>query len=225
MTPMLRISILGDGSNTGTSIGRQKCFEYIWTHLPDTEYISEIHPDMVFPSGWEDPLINFLDEHDEPLICCGIIDRNGSMPFLQKIVPQFEKAKRNETFLNGLRSDEIVHGFTVPCIHVSKILKETGGYNPVFLKGKQCFEDDSMLLGYYYYYGTRANWYPKVCYRSVVYHAVAGQRISVTDDISVNLNGLFRQYGALGFLHLAGLHKSAWHQKFFTGQYNRFSSQ
>ena len=63
----------------GTAIGRQKCFEYIWELMPDTEYISEIHPDMVFVPHWEDPLVDYLESHDEPLICCGILDKNGSL--------------------------------------------------------------------------------------------------------------------------------------------------
>jgi hypothetical protein len=108
---------------------------------------------------------------------------------------------------------------------VSEILKATGGYNVQFLKGGQCFEDDSMLLGYYYYYGTKANWHPKIYFGSVVYHAVAGQRNGVSGNVMVNFNGLVRQYGAMGLKALCGLHESQWHKRFFFEQYNSIVMQ
>lgn len=216
----LDVHVIGDGVNVGTAMGRQKCFEYIWTHMPDTEYISEIHPDMILASRWEDVLVNYLDSHDEPLISCGIVDQHGNMPFLNKRVSVDVARPDFDEFLAGLRTDQVVRGFTCPCIHVSEILKEIGGYNTAFLKGRQCFEDDSMLLGYYYYYGTKRAWYPKVNYNSVVYHAVAGQRLNMRGNVMVNFNGLVRQYGAMGLKALATIHESKWHQNFFTEQYN-----
>ena len=212
--------IIGDGFNVGTTIGRQRCFEYIWSNLPETKYISELHPDMVFSPNWEDPLVQYLENHDEPLICCGIIDKQGRMPFLNKLVPLPESSAEYQDFLPGLRTDEIVHGFTNPCIHVSAILKETGGYNAAFLRGRQCFEDDSMLLGYYYYYGTRTAWYPKINYNSVVYHAVAGQRLALKDNVKVNYEGLVKQYGAMGLKALSALHSSPWHKRYFITRYS-----
>lgn len=216
----LDIHIIGDAVNVGTVVGRQKCFEYIWAKLPETQYISEIHPDMIFAPHWEDALVDYLDSHDEPVISCGIVDQNGNMPFLnQKAETQEGMSDFNEFLLN-LRSDKVVRGFTCPCVHVSSILKQTGGYNAAFLKGRQCFEDDSMLLGYYYYYGTKRNWHPLVNYNSVVYHAVAGQRLGIKGNVMVNFNGLVRQYGAMGVKALVSLHESKWHKNFFTGQYN-----
>lgn len=212
--------IIGDGVNVGTSLGRQRCFEYIWEQMPDTEYISELHPDMVFPGGWEDALVHYLDNNDEPLISCGIVDKTGSMPFLDKTVTLPETPSEYEDFLKGLRVDRVVHGFTNPCVHVSKILKQTGGYHTDFQKGLQCFEDDSMLLGYYYYYGTLRNWFPKVNYNSVVYHEVAGQRMSVGGNWSDNYAGLVKQYGFIGLKALSNLHRSAWHKRFFMDRYN-----
>lgn len=216
----LDIRLLGTGENTGTTVGRQSCFTYIWENAPDVEYITEIHPDMVFAARWEEPLIQYLQTHDEPMVSCGIIDKDGKMPFLEKTNALPDSPEFYEEFLINLRQDTLVHGFTVPCVHVSNILKETGGYNPAFLKGRQCFEDDSMLLGYYYYYGTRRQWQPTVNYNSVVYHAVAGQRMDISGSVSVNLNGLIRQYGAMGLKRLSELHTSAWHRRYFYRQYD-----
>lgn len=211
--------IIGDGVNVGTSVGRQKCFEYIWENMPDTLYISELHLDMIFSPNWEDALIQYLERNDEPLIGCGIVDKTGTMPFLGKKVALPDKLERFHDFLDGLRTDSVVRGFTNPCVHVSTILRETGGYNASFLKGHQCFEDDSMLLGYYYYYGTKRGWYPKVNYNSVVYHDVAGQRMAAGGNTNDNYAGLVKQYGAMGLKALSGLHSSAWHKRFFWDRY------
>lgn len=219
----LEIHVIGDGVNVGTAAGRQKCFEYIWENMPDTQYISEIHPDMVFSPHWEDPLVEYLESNDEPLISCGIVDQKGNMPFLNRMATIQEGMRHFDDFLASLKTDQVVRGFTCPCVHVSSILKETGGYHTAFLKGRQCFEDDSMLLGYYYYYGTKRNWHPKINYNSVVYHAVAGQRLDMKGNVTVNYNGLVRQYGAMGIKALASIHESKWHQLFFANQYKLLS--
>jgi hypothetical protein len=217
----LNCIVIGDAVNVGTVVGRQSCFEYIWKYYPKNEFISEIHLDMIFTHHWEDSLVNFLEHNDEPMICSGIIDQNGFMNFLGITVDNMPKDNNLfDKFLFNLREKKIVHGFTNPCIHVSKILKAAGGYDANFLIGKQCFEDDSMLLGYYYYYGTKINWHPKVNYNTVVYHAVAGQRLGVNDNVMVNFNGLVKQYGAMGLKHLSELHRSQWQINFFNSQYN-----
>lgn len=215
----LDIHIIGDGTNVGIPFGRQSCFNYIWTHFPDTEYISETHLDMYLSRQWEDPLIAYLASHDEPMICSGIIDQNGDMPILGKKKPLPQAVDAYDDFLLNLREDSVLHGLTHPCIHVSKILKEVGGYDLVFLKGKQCFEDDSLMLSYYYYYGTRMNWHPKINYNSVAYHAVAGQRMSLTDSMLINYNGLVKQYGAMGIKNLGQLRNSQWHKIYFGNNY------
>jgi hypothetical protein len=212
--------IIGDGMNVGTTVGRQRCFEYIWENMPDTLYISELHLDMLFPPNWENALVRYLESSDEPLIGCGIVDKNGMMPFLNKNVTLPDTTAQYADFLVGLRTDSVVHGFTNPCVHVSEILKKTGGYNTNFLKGRQCFEDDSMLLGYYYYYGTKHGWYPKVNYNSVVYHEVAGQRMTTGGSTGDNYAGLVKQYGVMGLKALSELHCSAWHRSFFLDRYN-----
>lgn len=216
----LETIVLGEGVNAGIVAGRQHCFKYIWEHFPDSNFISELHMDMIFSSNWEDPLIAYLERSNEPMVGCGIIDRQGEMPFSEKSVSLPPLDQINTAFLKTLQEDRICPGFTNPCIHASRILKEIGGYNTQFLTGKQCFEDDSMLLGYFYYYGTRAAWHPKINLNSVVYHAVAGQRLTITDDIKVNYNGLVRQYGAMGLSHLSCLHQSQWHKHFFAMGYN-----
>lgn len=217
----LKCIVIGLGSNVGTVIGRQSCFEYIWNVYPETEFISELHLDMLFTYHWEDPLVDYLQHHDEPMISTGIVDKEGKLNFLETTAEGFtSEASISDAFLMKLRCDKIVHGFTNPCIHVAHILKATGGYDYRFLKGKQCYEDDSMLLGYYYYYGTRANWHPKVNYQSVVYHAVAGQRLEVAGNVRLNYEGLVRQYGAMGLKHLSQLHKSEWQVRYFARQFN-----
>lgn len=218
----LNFIVIGNSVNVGTSAGRQSCFEYIWENHNDCEFISELHLDMIFTHQWENALVDYLDTNDEPMISCGIVDQSGTLSFIgTSSGPVPHDILYMDDYLEGLKQDIVLHGFTNPCIHKSNILKATGGYNTHFLTGKQAFEDDSMLLGYYYYYGTRVNWKPKVCYRSVVYHAVAGQRIGLADgNVMINYSGLIKQYGAMGLKHLSQLHKSQWHINFFTQQYN-----
>jgi len=215
--------VLGRGTNVGTAVGRQSCFEHIWRHFPDTEYVSELHPDMILAPRWEEPLIEYLGGHDEPMVSCGIVDSRGLLPFCSRSAVLPASYDLFGDFLLGLKRDEIVYGFTNPCVHVSGILKQTGGYNPLFLRDLQCYEDDSMLLGYYYYYGTRAAWRPKINYNSVVYHAVAAQRWDMGGNVRVNFNGLVRQYGAMGLKALSELHESEWHRAFFAGKYNEMA--
>ena len=213
--------VIGGTGNVGIAAGRQKCFQYIWDNRPDTEYISEIHLDMIFTHHWEDAMLDFLSSNDEPVVSAGIIDKSGALPFLDQAAREMPSdSEEYDSLLLGLRCDRIVHGFTHPCIHKSEIIREIGGYNTQFLAGKQCFEDDSLLLGYYYYYGTKADWHPKVNYNSVVYHAVALQRLDLHDSIMTNYNGLVKQYGAIGIKSLSHLHKSAWHKRFFIDKYN-----
>jgi hypothetical protein len=180
---------------------------------------------MIVSRSWEDPLIDFLSSNEEPMVCSGIIDCNGDMLIYGKkaqLPPSFDAY---DDFLLGLREDKILHGLTHPCIHVSRILKEVGGYDTDFLTGKQCFEDDSLLLGYYYYYGTKNKWYPKINLNSVSYHAVGAQRYDLGDSIMINYNGLVKQYGAMGLRHLSDIHKSPWHKNFFGNNYRALAGK
>ncbi len=212
----LECVVIGNAVNVGISAGRQHCFEYVWDNYPDADFISEIHMDMIFAPHWEDAVLDCLNGSNEPVMSVGIVDQSGAMPFLDdtpRKIPQ--DIKDFDDFLAGLCCDKIDRGFTHPCIHNAGILKETGGYDSRFLKGKQCFEDDSLLLGYYYYYGTKADWHPKVNFNSVVYHAVALQRLDLRDSILPNLSGLMKQYGAMGLKSLSHLHECSWHKRFF----------
>lgn len=216
----LHFIIVGNGINVGTVLGRQSCFEKIWQEYTEASFISEIHLDMIFAPNWEDELLLYLENNDEPMISCGIVDQKGDIIFLNKNAGSIPNNLEDfPSYLAGLTEDVVVHGFTNPCIHRAEIIKQTGGYNPHFLTGKQAFEDDSMLLGYYYYYGTRANWKPKVCFKTVVYHEIAGQRMGMGDSVMVNYEGLVKQYGAMGLKHLSELHKSQWHINYFSEQY------
>jgi len=76
-----------------------------------------------------------------------------------------------------------------------------------------------MLLGYYYYYGARRGWRPKVNYNSVVYHALAGQLMAAGGKTGENYAGLVKQYGVMGLKALSELHSSAWHKKYFSDRY------
>lgn len=222
----LECIVIGSAVNVGITASRQQCFQYIWDNYPDTEFISELHMDMIFTHHWEDAILDFLNNNDEPMMSVGIINKRGEMPYLDDtkyVIPS--SSEEYDSFLSGLRCDKIVHGFTHPCIHKAEILKEIGGYDARFLNGKQSFEDDSLLLGYFYYYGTKKNWYPKINYNSVVYHAVALQRLDLQrydlyDNLFANLNGLIKQYGAMGLKNLIHLHNSAWHKEFFQSKFN-----
>ncbi len=223
----LNCVVIGEGKNVGTVVGRQSCFNTIWEKFPETHFISEIHLDMVFTFNWEDALIKYLETNDEPMVSCGIVDQNGNLPFAENTVaektakpfPQGDNEEDVDAYLLSLREEKVTHGFTNPCVHNSAILKVAGGYDARFLTGKQAYEDDSMLLGYYYYYGTKVNWKPKVNFNSVVFHSVAGQRLGMNDSVLVNYSGLLKQYGAMGLKHLSQLHKSQWHINFFSEQF------
>ncbi len=220
----LEFHLIGKGENTGTTVGRQACFEYIWHNLPDVAYITELHPDMLFTPDWADILADYLDQTDEPMVSSGIVNRSGTLPFADRSAVLPEQGKLSAAFLEGLCEDRIVHGFNNPCMHRSQALRSTGGYNPLFLTGMSCFEDDSMLLGYYYYCGTRSGWRPKVNLNAMVYHATASQWVGLGYNQMDNFNGLVRQYGAMGLKHLSELHQSPWHQNFFYSRYEQLAA-
>lgn len=218
--------VLGEGTNNGIVIGRQKCFEYVWQKMPQTEFVSELHLDMIFSDIWENALIEYLYSRDEPVISCGIVDKHGEtcIPGPKIQLPPVDNLEHMYAYLASLRSDIIVNGFTHPCVHRVDVLKAVGGFDTRFLKDKQAFEDDSLLLGYHYYYGTKAHWRPKVNYRAVVYHETLGQRFGLSSNrISalINFNGLVKQYGAMGLKHLAELHSDARKTDFYLKQFEQ----
>ncbi|MBC7076546.1 MAG: hypothetical protein H5T98_10900 [Syntrophomonadaceae bacterium] len=211
--------ILGDGHNAGIARGRMACFKYIWDQSPNKDYISEIHVDMIFPKGWVQALVEFLVHNDEPMICSGILTSQGELHPEQKGKRAIQdipvsNLEQLEILLNSLTSNKVLEGFVHPVIHRAQILKKVGGYDTRFLKGKQGYEDDSLLLGYRYYMGTRYNWKPK-CYTMVrVYHATLAQRSTMSDiekEFINNLQGLIHQYGFKGLMELNEIYKDNLH--------------
>jgi len=204
--------ILGNGSNVGIPKARQTCFQYIWDQYPEIEFISEVHLDMIFPKNWYTPLIDFLSKSDEPMVSPGILTISGEMQPLGNFVEIPEDTSELISLLAKWVRDEVHERFVHPVIHKSQILKEVGGYDTQFLKGKQGYEDDSLLLGYLYYMGTRTNWRPKCYLKSFVYHAGMAQRMSLPDksiDFDLNEKGLIKQYGAYGLKQLSHIHENS----------------
>jgi hypothetical protein len=167
---------------------------------------------MIFAADWDSPLVKYLCENSgEPMICCGIVtDAEVIKLYPDGVDTYFAKYVRNE----------IGRGLVHPCVHRAQVLKAVGGYDTRFLKGQQGFEDDSLLVSYHYYYGTRANWVPKISYNSVVYHAIGGQRFGMDENLYSNYAGLVSQYGAMGINVLSNVHINPWHIEFFSRNFN-----
>ncbi|WHH58249.1 hypothetical protein [Petroclostridium sp. X23] len=206
--------ILGSGENIGIAQARQICFEYIWNNYCDVPFIAEIHLDMIFPVNWHHSLIDYLKSNNEPMISPGIVIEDGGLYPIdgdtKKVAVPQEQAKLF-SLLKQLEKEEVREGFVHPVIHRSNVLKAVGGYDCRFFRGKQCFEDMSLILGYIYYMGLRVNWKPKAYLKSWVYHAAMVQRKTLVDrgqDFNLNLNGLFYQYGGYGFKQLSEIFKS-----------------
>lgn len=212
----IKYHVIGEGTNIGIPAARYCCLNYIWDNIPETEYIAEVHLDMVFTKDWHKPLIQYLKESGEPLVAPRIL-------FIEELTRKY-KVLGNDSdiefpnnlgerldILNAFKEDKIVEGFVHPIIHNAKILKEIHPYDVKFLIGKQGFEDDSIVLGYNYYMGTRNKWKPKINYNSCVYHKTMAQRMILKDlheETMKNLNGLYAQYGAYGFDELKRIHNS-----------------
>jgi hypothetical protein len=197
--------IIGSGKNVGIPKARYRLTKYILNNYPETEYIAEIHLDMIFMPNWHIPLINYLANTDEPIISPRIISNEHS-DFLihDKRVP-VDFSGSLQTRVNKLLSlteNKLIYGFTHPAIHKVEALKNINYFDGGFLTAKQNFEDDSILLGYRYYMGTRVNWKSKCNLNSCVFHKIGAQRFRIekNDDYNKNLNGFIRQYGAYGML-------------------------
>ncbi len=204
--------IIGEGINIGIAKARQLCFEYIWEYYPDVQYISEIHLDMLFPPKWHLPIIDYLNDTDEPMLSPGIMTKYGELQPLNSYIELPSESSEVIQYLEQLSRNQVVERFVHPVIHKASVLKEIGGYDTNFLKGKQGYEDDSLLLGYLYFMGTRTNWKPKCYLKSWVYHATMAQRMSLTDkhlDFELNEEGLYHQYGAYGLKHLSKLYSNS----------------
>jgi hypothetical protein len=215
----LECKIIGNGENVGTVKGRQACFEWVWENYPQSSYVSELHLDMIFTNNWEDPLVDYLNEHDEPLICAGLVDKNGWMNKDTVVAAPPQCLEEMDDYLANLRKNVIKQGLAHPCIHDLEVLKAVAGFDTKFFKEKNAFEDDSLLITYHYYYGTRINWKPKINYNSVVFHERSGQLEGGGYSLG-NFEGLVRQYGAMGLKYLGDLRISDWSGDFFTAHFH-----
>ncbi|MDU5949341.1 MAG: class I SAM-dependent methyltransferase, partial [Paenibacillus macerans] len=201
--------ILGSGNNDGIAFARQACFNYIEQQYPSVPFISEIHVDMLFPRNWYVPLISFLASSDEPMICPGLLTAYGELQPLGERIDLPRSPEAILQLLGQLPQEGLKPGFVHPVLHRAELLRELGGYDVRFLQGTQGFEDDSLLLAYAYYMGTRSGWRPKCCLASWVYHATLAQRMSLSNigtEFLRNEEGLASQYGAYGLRQLSLLH-------------------
>ncbi|MFS0722835.1 hypothetical protein [Paenibacillus sp. 1P07SE] len=201
--------ILGAESNVGIARARQACFQYVWQEFPDARYISEIHVDMLFPPDWYVPLTDYLAASSEPMVCPGIVTSSGELQPLGLRISPPEDAAGWLTLLASLPRAGLAYGFVHPVIHRCEALRAIGGYDISLLRGRQGYEDDSLLLAYAYYMGTRTRWKPRCYLQSWVFHATMAQRMSIPDkqqDFELNELGLFHQYGINGLRELARLH-------------------
>jgi hypothetical protein len=206
--------LLGQGENIGIPAARQACFEYVWKNLPGIAYVAEIHVDMIFTPDWIDILTRWLSEQDEPMIAPGILTAFGELHPEQKGIKTINVPSGYDEILSllpTLTSDKVLQGLVHPVVHRTDCLQAVGGYDTRFLKGRQGYEDDSLLLGYRYYMGTRNDWKPKACLRARVFHRSLAQRIHMPDireQCDRNLEGLIKQYGLYGLLQLSKIHGS-----------------
>lgn len=201
----IKYEIIGEGKNVGIPKARQSVFEYVWANYPDIPYQVELHLDMLLYDKWYLPITDYLDNNpDEPCMAPAIISGLGDYTMDDSAPIHLGNQSLNETihFLSKLKTNKIVTGFCHPIIHNSKILKDIGGIDLRFLRGTQGFEDYSILISYYNYVGTKNKWYPKVNGNTTVFHNLVAQRFTVDavmENICINEEGLYQQYGAYGF--------------------------
>ncbi|MFP7224936.1 hypothetical protein SFC65_22485 [Priestia filamentosa] len=135
---------------------------------------------MIFPKVWYAPLIKYLNDSDEPIISPGIMTSYGELQPIGRWVSFPLTIPDLLSFLEELPEERIVEGFVHPVIHKAHVLKEIGGYDTRFFKGKQGYEDDSILLGHLYYMGIRTKWRQKRYLKSWVYPCHKGTENDVT---------------------------------------------
>jgi len=209
----LDYDIIGDGINVGITMARYRLLQYIYQKYSDASYIAEIHVDMIFSQNWHMPLIDYLENSEEPLISPRILTaENSGYAFsdnAESISSFPDTVEEVMALLEKSTKAGIVEGFVHPVIHKVSILKNIPAYDVGFLTGKQGYEDDSLLLGYSYYLGTSKKWKPKRCLHSCVYHKTIGQRFSLpnlSEEFQKNYLGLYTQYAAYGLKELARIH-------------------
>ncbi|MCL6577585.1 hypothetical protein [Kyrpidia sp.] len=209
--------VLGRGINDGIPIARQKCFEYIWDNLPETKYITEIHMDMLFPQNWTEKLVEFLEQHpEEPFVSPGIITGFGELHPEAKgkqqiALPIGATRKDILPLLNTLTTECVVEGFVHPVLHRCETLHQIGGYDLQFLPGKQGYEDDFLLLSYFYLLKLPISWRPKALLSVRVFHRTLAQRMNLPDkstEMGKNFHGLLAKFGIQGLRDLSKIHNN-----------------
>lgn len=205
--------ILGNAVNEGIPIARQSCFHYIWSKIPDCEYITEIHQDMIFSVDWSIILKEFLEKNlNEPCISPGILTAFGELHPHQKghISVSIPEAKYEVLpLLEHFQQDQVAEGFVHPVMHRSSLLKEIGGYDLNYLTGFQGYEDDYLLLSYYYKIND-VTWKPKAYLRAIVFHYTLAQRVNMNKievEFQKNRNGILKRFGTKGLEDLAIIHE------------------
>lgn len=198
----MKYHILGIGENVGIAMSRYKTLEYIFNLPYEVDYIGEIHIDMIFTPNWHKPLVEYLENSDEPMLCV----RTAGYDELPEKFEDKIKYLQSQTF------DDVSEGFVHPAIHKAKILKEINPYDVGYFTGKQGYEDDAILLGYSYYVGRQRKWRPKAMSNSCVAHKGAAQRFKMGNrhvEFDKNLNGLNTMYGGMGFKELSRIHNNS----------------
>lgn len=208
------VHILGNATNAGITVARHECLEYIFKTWPDVNYIAEAHVDMVFTPNWHKPLIAFMERTGEPIVCPRILiyeDGAYRTNFSDQTFDFPKDLSERITLLESLQEDRVEEKFVHPVIHNAKVLREIHPYDIRFLTGKQGYEDDSILLGYNYYIGTKHKWRPKLYMGSCVYHKTLAQRTmlpGIYEEFGRNYAGIRTQYGAYGFEQLYRIHNN-----------------
>ncbi|GMX60251.1 hypothetical protein Elgi_70180 [Paenibacillus elgii] len=205
--------MIGGRENVGIPAARQACFEYVWEHFPDCAYITEIHPDMLFPADWTAPLQAFLQTRpEEPCVCPGILTAAGEWhPEGKGVRSAAVPGSIPEllALLVEVQREEVAEGFVHPVMHRSEALRTVGGYRLEDLRGKQGYEDDYLLLAYYHELRLPKGWRPKADLRSRVFHYTMAQRMDYSDlneQAGLNLQGLLRRFGTQGLYDLKNIH-------------------
>lgn len=206
-------TVLGKGTNDGIPFARQSCFQYIWVNLPAMQYITEIHPDMLFPKDWPQKLVEFLEDNkEEPCISPGILTKEGQWHPHGKGIFGAQIPSRTDELVDLLvekQEEKVVEGFVHPVMHRASCLKKAGGYIVEDLPGMQGYEDDYLLLSYYHRLRLPENWKPKALLSIYVFHRTMAQRAdfsNMEEESNKNLQGLLKRFGTQGIMDLQHIH-------------------
>ncbi|MDV4149571.1 class I SAM-dependent methyltransferase [Clostridium sp. AL.422] len=180
----INYEIIGNGENDGIAFSRYSMINHIKKNYNNIKYVAEVHLDMIFTPNWDKPLIDFLLKTNEPIVSPRIVYFEDNLYKVTGREESFifpESLEEKIEMMESLIEEKIDYGFVHPAIHNFNILKRINAYDIRFLTGKQGYEDDSIILGYNYYMGTKENWKPKIYCKSCVYHRTIGQRAKINN--------------------------------------------